>query len=65
MVSFPDQPVPHAARRLVIVPWPAAIEIDLDVSFRLSENAFKQIVPQRERAGERDLAEDFGPLPAR
>src|SRR5207244_1013386 len=64
-VSFPDKPVSHAARGFVVVGWPAAIEIDLEFSLRLDEDALEQIVPVSKRARKaRDLAEDVRPLPS-
>ena len=64
-VSFPDEPVSHAACGFVVVGWPAAIEIDLEFSLRLDEDALEQIVPVSKRARKtRDLAEDLRPLPS-
>ena len=64
-VSFPDEPVSHAACGFVVVGWPAAIEIDPEFSLRLDEDALEQIVPVSKRARKaRDLAEDVRPLPS-
>ncbi len=64
-ISFPDEPVSHAACGLVVVGWPAAIEIDPEFSLRLDEDALEQIVPVSKRARKaRDLAEDVRPLPS-
>src|SRR6266446_7435994 len=40
-VSFPDEPVSHAACGFVVVGWPAAIQINLNVSLWLSRNALQ------------------------
>ena len=32
-ISFPDQPIPHAARSFVVVARPAAIEVNPKFSF--------------------------------
>src|SRR5437870_10301144 len=65
-VSFPDEPVSHAACGFVVVGWPAAIEVDPEFSLRLDEDALEQIVSVSKRARKaRDLAKDFGPLPSK
>src|SRR5206468_5957147 len=64
-VSFPDEPVSHAACGFVVVGWPAAIEVDPQFSLRLDEDALEQIVTVSKRARKaRDLAEDVRPLPS-
>src|SRR5438128_5735515 len=63
-VSFPDKPVAHAARGLIVVGGPATIEIDSNFPLRLGKDALEQIVPIGERAREAgDFAEGFWPLP--
>src|SRR6059036_3385444 len=65
-VSFPDEPVSHAACGFVVVGWPAAIEVDPQFSLRLDEDALEQIVAVSKRARKaRDLAEDLRPLPSK
>ena len=40
-ISFPDQPIAHAARGLVVVARPTAIKIDPKFSSRFSKNALE------------------------
>src|SRR5207249_7711656 len=50
----------------VVVGWPAAIEINPELPFRLGKDALEQIVPVSKRARKaRDLAEDVRPLPSK
>ena len=65
-IPFPDEPVSHAARCFVVVAWPAAIEVDFNLSPRLGENALEQVVLECECARKaRNFAKNVGPLPSK
>jgi hypothetical protein len=65
-VSFPDQAVPHAAGRFVVVAGPAAIEVNLNFPLWLRRNPVEQIIPVGECARKaRNFPKDLRPLPSK